>query len=121
MRHPSVNATFAGDAIERHGSANVASAIAVGESLFVPVITGCEQRSLVELAAARVDLVARARAGKLSQQDMEGGTFTISNLGPFGITQFIAVLTRRRRRSSLSARSRSAPPSSTGRSSRARS
>jgi pyruvate dehydrogenase E2 component (dihydrolipoamide acetyltransferase) len=46
----------------------------------------------VELAAARVDLVSRARAGKLSAQDMEGGTFTISNLGPFGITQFIAVL-----------------------------
>jgi pyruvate dehydrogenase E2 component (dihydrolipoamide acetyltransferase) len=92
MRHPAVNATFAGDAIERHGSANVASAIAVGEALFVPVIAGAEQRSLTELAAARVDLVARARAGKLSQQDMEGGTFTISNLGPFGITQFIAVL-----------------------------
>jgi pyruvate dehydrogenase E2 component (dihydrolipoamide acetyltransferase) len=92
MRHPAVNATFAGDAIERHGSANVASAIAVGEALFVPVIAGAEQRSLAELAAARVDLVARARAGKLSQQDMEGGTFTISNLGPFGITQFIAVL-----------------------------
>ncbi|MDX6514437.1 MAG: hypothetical protein QOH73_103, partial [Gaiellaceae bacterium] len=92
MRHPVVNATFAGDAIERHGSANVASAIAVGEALFVPVIPACEQRSLVELAAARVDLVSRARAGKLSQQDMEGGTFTISNLGPFGVGQFIAVL-----------------------------
>jgi pyruvate dehydrogenase E2 component (dihydrolipoamide acetyltransferase) len=92
MRHPVVNATFTGDAIERHGSANIASAIAVGEALYVPVIPGCEQRSLSELAAARVDLVARARAGKLSAQDMEGGTFTISNLGPFGITQFIAVL-----------------------------
>jgi pyruvate dehydrogenase E2 component (dihydrolipoamide acetyltransferase) len=92
MRHPVVNATFTGDAIERHGSANIASAIAVGEALYVPVIPGCEQRSLAELAAARVDLVSRARAGKLSAQDMEGGTFTISNLGPFGITQFIAVL-----------------------------
>jgi pyruvate dehydrogenase E2 component (dihydrolipoamide acetyltransferase) len=92
MRHPAVNATFAGDAIERHGSANVASAVAVGESLFVPVIFGAEQRSLTELAAARIDLVSRARAGKLSQEDMEGGTFTISNLGPFGVEQFIAVL-----------------------------
>jgi len=92
VRHAVVNATFAGDAVERHGSANIASAVAVGESLFVPVIPACEQRTLAELAVARVDVVARARGGKLTQQDMEGGTFTISNLGPFGVGQFIAVL-----------------------------
>jgi pyruvate dehydrogenase E2 component (dihydrolipoamide acetyltransferase) len=92
MRHPAVNALYGGDTLDRYGSANISSAVAVGEALYVPVIHGCEQRSLSEIAAARIDIVARARAGKLSQQDMEGGTFTISNLGPFGVTQFIAVL-----------------------------
>jgi pyruvate dehydrogenase E2 component (dihydrolipoamide acetyltransferase) len=92
MRHPAVNALYGGDTLDRYGSANISSAVAVGEALYVPVIHGCEQRSLSEIAAARIDVVARARAGKLSQQDMEGGTFTISNLGPFGVTQFIAVL-----------------------------
>src|SRR4051794_12311728 len=92
MRHPAVNALYGGDTLDRYGSANISSAVAVGEALYVPVIHGCEQRSLSEIAAARIDVVARARAGKLSSQDMEGGTFTISNLGPFGVTQFIAVL-----------------------------
>jgi pyruvate dehydrogenase E2 component (dihydrolipoamide acetyltransferase) len=92
VRHPAVNALYGGDTLDRYGSANISSAVAVGEALYVPVVHGCEQRSLSELAAARIDVVARARAGKLSQQDMEGGTFTISNLGPFGVTQFIAVL-----------------------------
>src|SRR3954470_23850651 len=92
MRHPAVNALYGGDTLDRYGSANISSAVAVGEALYVPVIHGCEQRSLSEIAAARIDIVAKARAGKLSQQDMEGGTFTISNLGPFGVTQFIAVL-----------------------------
>jgi pyruvate dehydrogenase E2 component (dihydrolipoamide acetyltransferase) len=92
MRHPAVNALYGGDTLDRYGSANISSAVAVGEALYVPVIHGCEQRSLSEIAAARIDIVARARAGKLSSQDMEGGTFTISNLGPFGVSQFIAVL-----------------------------
>jgi pyruvate dehydrogenase E2 component (dihydrolipoamide acetyltransferase) len=92
MRHPVVNALYGGDTLDRYGSANISSAVAVGEALYVPVIHGCEQRSLSEIAAARIDVVARAREGKLTQQDMEGGTFTISNLGPFGVSQFIAVL-----------------------------
>ena len=60
--------------------------------LVVPVIAGCERHTVAEIAAARIDLVTRARDGKLQAADLEGGTFTISNLGMFGVEQFIAVL-----------------------------
>ncbi len=58
----------------------------------MPVIPGCERRSIAEIAAARSELVERARSGKLRQSDLEGGTFTISNLGMYGVERFVAVL-----------------------------
>ena len=58
----------------------------------VPVIHGAEHLSLAEVAAARADVVGRAREGGLRREDIEGGTFTISNLGMFGLDQFAAVL-----------------------------
>src|SRR6185295_349657 len=57
----------------------------------VPVIPGCERKSIAEIAATRAAVVERARAGKLQQSDLDGGTFTISNLGMFGIERFLAV------------------------------
>jgi pyruvate dehydrogenase E2 component (dihydrolipoamide acetyltransferase) len=92
MRHRPVNARFTGEAIERHPSANVGIAVAIPDGLVVPVIPAAERRTITELAAARADLVTRARAGKLRQEDLEDGTFTISNLGMFGVEQFVAVL-----------------------------
>ena len=92
MRHRDVNATFAGDAIELHSSANVGLAVATERGLVVPVIAASESRTVAELAAARADLVSRARDGKLQAEDLAGGTFTISNLGMYGVEQFIAVL-----------------------------
>ncbi len=92
VRHPAVNAHFAGEAIHRFRSAHVGIAVAAPNGLVVPVIRDADRRSLAEIAAARADLVARARAGKLSLADLEGGTFTISNLGMFGVEEFIAVL-----------------------------
>ncbi len=92
MRHREVNALYAGDAVELHPSANVGIAVATERGLIVPVIGGCEGRTVAEIAAARADLVVRARAGKLEAADLEGGTFTISNLGMYGVEQFIAVL-----------------------------
>ena len=92
MRHREVNATFAGDAIELHPSANVGIAVASEKGLVVPVIKAAERLTIPELAAARADVVARARGGKLQQPDLEGGTFTISNLGMYGVEQFVAVL-----------------------------
>lgn len=92
MRHRAVNALYKGDAIELYPTANVGIAVAIPNGLVVPVIQGCERKTIAEIAAARADLVERARSGKLQQQDLDGGTFTISNLGMFGIERFIAVL-----------------------------
>jgi pyruvate dehydrogenase E2 component (dihydrolipoamide acetyltransferase) len=92
MRHRPVNALYKGDAIELHPTANVGIAVAIPKGLVVPVIRSCERKTIAEIAAARADLVERARAGKLQQADLDGGTFTISNLGMFGIERFIAVL-----------------------------
>jgi pyruvate dehydrogenase E2 component (dihydrolipoamide acetyltransferase) len=92
MRHREVNALYAGDAIELQPSANVGIAVATERGLLVPVIPGCELKTVAEIAAARADLVARARDGKLQTADLEGGTFTISNLGMYGVEQFVAVL-----------------------------
>jgi pyruvate dehydrogenase E2 component (dihydrolipoamide acetyltransferase) len=92
MRHREVNALFAGDAVELYPSANIGIAVATERGLVVPVIPGCEARTVSEIAAARADVVTRAREGKLQAADLAGGTFTISNLGMYGVEQFIAVL-----------------------------
>ena len=93
MRHRDVNATWAEDAVELHPSADVGIAVALsGGGLVVPVIRGCERLSIAEIAAARSEVVQRARDGKLRQDDLQGGTFTISNLGMYGIDRFTAVL-----------------------------
>ena len=92
MRHREVNATFHGDSIQLHPSAHVGMAVATDRGLVVPVIRDADRRTIQEIAQARVDVVGRARAAKLRQEDLEGGTFTVSNLGMFGVEQFEAVL-----------------------------
>jgi pyruvate dehydrogenase E2 component (dihydrolipoamide acetyltransferase) len=92
MRHRRLNAEFVGEEVRLYPTANVGMAVATDRGLVVPVTPGAERLSIQELAAARVDLVGRARSGKLQQSDLEGGTFTISNLGMFGVEHFIAVL-----------------------------
>ena len=92
IRHRAVNALYKGDAVELYPTANIGIAVAVPNGLVVPVIPGCERKSIVEIAATRSAVVERARAGKLQQSDLDGGTFTISNLGMFGIERFVAVL-----------------------------
>ena len=92
MRHRDVNAQFTDDAILLFPTANVGIAVAAPQGLVVPVIHGAERLRLTEIAAARADLVSRARDGKLQRDDLEDGTFTISNLGMFGVEHFTAVL-----------------------------
>jgi pyruvate dehydrogenase E2 component (dihydrolipoamide acetyltransferase) len=92
MRHRPVNATFTGEEIQRHPNAHVGIAVAAPQGLVVPVIRDADRRTVQEIARARADLVGRARDNKLTLQDMEGGTVTISNLGMFGVEQFTAVL-----------------------------
>ena len=91
-RHPAVNATFSDDRIHRYASANVGIAVAAPTGLVVPVIRGAERLTIQEIARMRADLVARARDGKLKLPDLEDGTFTLSNLGMYGVEQFTAVL-----------------------------
>jgi pyruvate dehydrogenase E2 component (dihydrolipoamide acetyltransferase) len=92
MRHREVNAEFSEDAILLHPSANVGLAVAAPQGLVVPVIRGAERLSLTEIAGVRADLVGRAREAKLRAEDLEGGTFTISNLGMYAVERFTAVL-----------------------------
>ena len=92
MRHRDMNAHFGGDEVRLFPSANIGIAVAIPHGLVVPVIPSCERRTVAEIAAARVDVVARAREGKLTNEDLENGTFTISNLGMYGVERFVAVL-----------------------------
>ena len=92
VRHPEVNVQFTDEALLRFPSANVGIAVAAPQGLVVPVVKGAERLSLTEIATVRGALVARSREGKLRQDDLEGGTFTISNLGMFGVESFVAVL-----------------------------
>jgi pyruvate dehydrogenase E2 component (dihydrolipoamide acetyltransferase) len=92
LRHRELNAHFADDELRIFPNAHVGLAVATERGLLVPVIREAERKSLVELAAERKTLVDRARQAKLSQDDLEGGTFTISNLGMYGVEQFLAVL-----------------------------
>ena len=90
--HPEVNALWLGDAVEIHHSVDIGIATATERGLIVPVIRGCEQQTLTELATARAGLVSRTLTGTIDLEDLEGGTFTISNLGTLGVEQFVAVL-----------------------------
>ena len=92
MRHRPVNAHFTDGRVLRYPGANVGIAVAAPSGLVVPVIQDADRKSVQQIAATRIDLVSRAREGKLKLADLEGGTFTISNLGMYGIEQFIAVL-----------------------------
>jgi pyruvate dehydrogenase E2 component (dihydrolipoamide acetyltransferase) len=92
MRHRDVNVQYTDDALLKFPTANVGIAVAAPQGLIVPVIRSVERLSLAELAQARGEIVGRARENKLTTADLEDGTFTISNLGMFGIEQFVAVL-----------------------------
>ena len=90
--HPEVNSAWAGDRILRYRRVNVGIAVAVPDGLVVPVVKDADVKPLSELSAEAHTLAAKAREGKLSLEDMSGGTFTLSNLGMFGIDHFTAVL-----------------------------
>jgi len=91
-QHPEVNASWGGDSILRHPHVNVGIAVATDDGLLVPVIRDTDTKSLATIAAESVALAGKARTGSLGLADMSGGTFSISNLGMFGIDQFTAVL-----------------------------
>jgi pyruvate dehydrogenase E2 component (dihydrolipoamide acetyltransferase) len=87
-----LNVSFGGDKLTVHNRVHIGMAVAVDGGLLVPVVRDADQKSLTQVAREAGELVGRARAGKLSGDEMGGGTFTVSNLGMFGIEQFTAVI-----------------------------
>ncbi|MGH3259912.1 MAG: dihydrolipoamide acetyltransferase family protein [Streptosporangiaceae bacterium] len=90
--HPEVNASWDETRILRHRHVSVGVAVAIDDGLIVPVIRDADRKTLTEIAREARDLTARARARKLIPDELAGGTFTISNLGMYGIRQFTAVI-----------------------------
>ena len=92
IENPKFHRSWHDGTLVLHKSAHVGIAVALDEGLIVPVLRSVEQKSVREIARESRDLVERARAGKLKQSEIEGGTFTVSNLGMFGIPSFSAVV-----------------------------
>ncbi|WPZ33242.1 pyruvate dehydrogenase complex dihydrolipoamide acetyltransferase [Thalassobaculum sp. OXR-137] len=89
---PAANATWTEKAIRIYDQVDISVAVAIEGGLITPVIRDAGSKGLVEISAAMKDLAGRAREGKLSPEDYQGGTFSISNLGMFGIKDFAAVI-----------------------------
>ena len=92
LEHPEVHRSWVAEGLAYHTHANVGIAVALDEGLIVPVIRHADAQSLVDIAKASQDLAERARTGRLLQDEIEGGTFTVSNLGMFGVTRFLAII-----------------------------
>ena len=92
QEHPTFHRSWYGDRIVQHSSSHVGVAVALEEGLIVPVVRGADALSLRELSGVSRDLTQRARAGQLHQREIEGGTFTVSNLGMLDVTNFQAVI-----------------------------
>jgi pyruvate dehydrogenase E2 component (dihydrolipoamide acetyltransferase) len=92
-KHPKMNASWTGDAIRLNPNVNISIAIAVKDGVVGAVIPNAGSAGLGEISVRRRDLTDRARAGRLHPPDVTGATFTISNLGMFGIDAFSAIIT----------------------------
>jgi pyruvate dehydrogenase E2 component (dihydrolipoamide acetyltransferase) len=90
--HPGINASLVGDKIVQYRSVNIGIAVAVQNGLLVPVVKNIQNKTLTELAAGAQQLIDKARAGKLLPEDYQSGTFTVSNLGMFGVENFTAII-----------------------------
>jgi pyruvate dehydrogenase E2 component (dihydrolipoamide acetyltransferase) len=90
--HPALNASFEPDAIVRHGEINIGIAVALSDGLIVPVLRGADLLGLREIRVQTEALATAARAKRLTSEQLAGGTFTISNLGMYGIREFDAIV-----------------------------
>ncbi len=91
-RHPEVNSSWKEDVILRHGSVHIAMAVAVEEGLITPVVRNVDRKGLREIAVETKQLAQKARDRKLQPEEWEGSTFSVSNLGMFGIEEFTAII-----------------------------
>lgn len=91
-QHPNVNSSWLGDKIRKYKYVNIGVAVAVDEGLLVPVIRNADQKTLSTISGEVKDLAGKAKDKKLQPKDWEGSTFSISNLGMFGIDEFTAII-----------------------------
>jgi pyruvate dehydrogenase E2 component (dihydrolipoyllysine-residue acetyltransferase) len=92
VAHPAINAWLEGDEILEFPHADVAIAVAAPTGLITPVVRCADSKSVAEIAADAADLAERARHGALTREDIAGGTFTVSNLGMYGLSRFDAIV-----------------------------
>lgn len=92
QKHPRLNAAWQNEQIVSNSAINIGLAVAVEEGLLVPVVQNADQLGLNAIAQQRITLVQKAQSGQLAPNDLAGGTFTISNLGMFGVERFNAIV-----------------------------
>lgn len=91
-KHPQVNSSWAGDKIIHRGNINIGVAVAIPDGLVVPVLKNTDQMNYTQISAAVKDMASRAKSKGLKANEMEGSTFSISNLGMFGIETFTSII-----------------------------
>ncbi|OUJ03453.1 pyruvate dehydrogenase complex dihydrolipoamide acetyltransferase [Acetobacter malorum] len=91
-RVPNVNASFTDQAMILHDNVDISIAVSIPDGLITPIVKNVEQKSLKQISQETKDLVKRARAGKLKPEEFQGGTFSISNMGMFGVRDFSAII-----------------------------
>lgn len=91
-QHPQLNAWLEGDEVVQFPHADVAIAVAAPGGLITPVVRAADRKSVAEISTVTADLLDRARSGELTREDIAGGTFTLSNLGMFGLSRFDAII-----------------------------
>ena len=92
LKHPAMNSALRDNALVRHPSVHIGLAVALDEGLIVPVVKDAQSKSLKEIASLSAALATRARDGKLTLDEVEGGTFTVTSLGMFGVDTFTPIL-----------------------------
>jgi pyruvate dehydrogenase E2 component (dihydrolipoamide acetyltransferase) len=91
-QHPQINSAWMGDTIHQHDHVNIGVAVSVEDGLLVPVVRFADGKTLTQISTEVREFAKKAKAKKLQPQDWEGNTFTISNLGMFGIEEFTAII-----------------------------
>lgn len=91
-KHPDANASWTDEGLQKYGSVDVSVAVSIEGGLITPILKNVENRSMVELSGEMKQLAGLARAGKLQPEQYQGGTFSVSNLGMFGIKHFDAII-----------------------------
>ncbi len=92
VKHPIFNAWFVDGQVQQHAAINVCIAIALDDGLIAPAVLDCGSKSLRDIALASKSLIERAKSGALKAEEYSGGTFTVSNLGPYEVETLIAII-----------------------------